>query len=235
MTTHSNEAHGGALSQRLNALRAGVLGANDGILSTAGVVLGVAGATTDQTQVLLAGIAALVAGAVSMSLGEYVSVSSQRDSEKALVVKESRELATMPQEELAELVQLYEARGLSNETATVVANELTAKDALRAHLDIELGIDPDNYVSPTVAAFWSAAAFVAGGLLPVLAVVLTTAALRVPITYTAVLIALGLTGALGARLGGAPPGRAALRVVVGGAVGLLVTYGIGSLVGATLG
>ena len=235
MSEHPNEPHGGSLSQRLNALRAAVLGANDGIVSTAGVVLGVAGATTDHQAIMVAGVAALVAGAVSMALGEYVSVSSQRDSERALVDKERRELADMPDEEFAELVALYVNRGLSQSTATVVARELTDKDALRAHLDIELGIDPDEFVSPTVAAASSAVSFVVGGLLPVAAILLAPAASRVLITYLGVLVALGITGALGARMGGARAGRAALRVMIGGAIGLLLTYGIGMLFGTSLG
>ncbi len=235
MSEHPNEPHGGSLSQRLNALRAAVLGANDGIVSTAGVVLGVAGATTDHQAIMVAGVAALVAGAVSMALGEYVSVSSQRDSERALVEKERRELADMPDEEFAELVALYVSRGLTQSTATVVARELTDKDALRAHLDIELGIDPDEFVSPTVAAASSAVSFVVGGLLPVAAILLAPAASRVLITYLGVLVALGITGALGARMGGAPAGRAALRVMIGGAIGLLLTYGIGMLFGTSLG
>lgn len=235
MSEHPNEPHGGSLSQRLNALRAAVLGANDGIVSTAGVVLGVAGATTDHQAIMVAGVAALVAGAVSMALGEYVSVSSQRDSERALVEKERRELADMPDEEFAELVALYVSRGLTQSTATVVARELTDKDALRAHLDIELGIDPDEFVSPTVAAASSAVSFVVGGLLPVAAILLAPAASRVIITYLGVLVALGITGALGARMGGAPAGRAALRVMIGGAIGLLLTYGIGMLFGTSLG
>lgn len=234
MSTHPNEAHGGGHGQRLNALRAAVLGANDGILSTAGVVLGVAGATTEQGPVLVAGVAALVAGAVSMALGEYVSVSSQRDSERALVEKERDELARMPEEELEELITLYEARGLSRPTATAVAEELTAKDALRAHLDIELGIDPDDFVNPTVAAVWSAVSFVLGGLLPMGAILLSPGSLRVPITYVFVLVALGITGAVGAQMGGAPPVRAALRVVIGGAIGLLFTYFVGTLFGTHL-
>lgn len=231
MSEHTDEPHRGSLSQRLNALRAAVLGANDGIVSTAGVVLGVAGATTDQQPILIAGVAALVAGAVSMALGEYVSVSSQRDSERALVEKERRELEQMPDEELEELIGLFEQRGLSRHTATTVAEELTKKDALRAHLDVELGIDPDEFVSPTVAGVSSAASFVVGGLLPVLAVVLTPASLRVIVTYVAVLVALGITGALGARMGGAPAGRAALRVMIGGAIGLLLTFWIGRGIG----
>ncbi|MDO5711608.1 MAG: VIT family protein [Micrococcales bacterium] len=224
-----------SISHRLNALRAAVLGANDGIVSTAGLVIGVAGATTEQQPVMIAGVAGLVAGAVSMSLGEYVSVSSQRDSERALVAKERRELREQPEAELEELVGLYEAKGLSRETATSVATELTQKDALRAHLDVELGIDPDAFASPTVAAVSSAASFIVGGLLPVLAILLAPIGIRVPITFAIVLVALALTGALGAWSGGAAPLRAALRVTIGGAVGLALTYLIGSFFGTHLG
>lgn len=233
--THGIEPHAGSISGRLNALRAAVLGANDGIVSTAGLVVGVAGATAERQPVLLAGVAGLVAGAVSMALGEYVSVSSQRDSERALVEKERRELLEQPEAELEELIGLYEARGLSRETATTVAIELTEKDALRAHLDAELGIDPDAFASPTVAAVSSAASFVAGGLLPVAAMLLSPIAIRVPVTFVIVLVALAITGALGARMGGAPPLRAAMRVTLGGAVGLALTYGIGTLFGTQVG
>ena len=233
--THGIEPHAASISGRLNALRAAVLGANDGIVSTAGLVVGVAGATAERQPVLLAGVAGLVAGAVSMALGEYVSVSSQRDSERALVEKERRELLEQPEAELEELIGLYEARGLSRETATTVAIELTEKDALRAHLDAELGIDPDAFASPTVAAVSSAASFVAGGLLPVAAMLLSPIAIRVPVTFVIVLVALAITGALGARMGGAPPLRAAMRVTLGGAVGLALTYGIGTLFGTQVG
>lgn len=226
--------HGGGLARRLNALRAAVLGANDGIVSLAGIVVGVAGATSDSTPILLAGVAGLVAGAVSMALGEYVSVSSQRDSERALMAKERDELERWPQEELAELVSLYEAKGLSRSTATTVATELTSKDPLAAHLDAELGIDPDDTASPLVAAASSAASFLLGGLLPVLAMALAPAGVRLVVTVAVVLVALAVTGALAARAGGGSAGRAAARVTIGGAAGLALTYVIGNLVGATI-
>ena len=235
ISTHGHEPHTGAISHRLNALRAAVLGANDGIVSTAGLVVGVAGATAERQPVMLAGVAGLVAGAVSMALGEYVSVSSQRDSERALVAKEERELREQPDAELEELIGLYEAKGLSRETASAVATELTQEDPLRAHLEAELGIDPDEFASPTVAAISSAASFVAGGLLPVVAILLAPIAIRVPVTFVIVLVALAITGALGARMGGAPALRAALRVTIGGALGLALTYGIGSLFGTQVG
>lgn len=231
---HSGEAHTGGMSGRLNWLRAGVLGANDGIVSVAGLVVGVAGATSARGPILTAGVAGLVAGAVSMALGEYVSVSSQRDSERALLTKERWELKNYPQEELAELTALYEAKGLRPETARQVAAELTEHDALRAHLDAELNIDPEDLVNPWHAAIASAVAFTVGALLPLAAVLLPTA-VRVPVTFVAVLIALAVTGAVSARLGGSNVRRAVVRLVVGGAAGLALTYGIGTLFGTVVG
>ena len=228
------EPQGAGLGQRLNWLRAGVLGANDGIVSVAAVAVGVAGATSDLGPILTASSAALVGGAISMALGEYVSVSSQRDTERALIEKETRELAEMPDEELGELAELYEAKGLSAETARKVAEELTAHDALRAHLDIELGIDPDELTSPWQAAMSSAIAFTLGALLPFLAILLPPAEWRVPTTFVAVLIALGLTGTISATLGGAGKRRAVVRLVVGGALALAVTWALGLLLGTSV-
>ena len=232
--SHSGEAHATGMAGRLNWLRAGVLGANDGIVSVAGLVVGVSGATSQRGPILTAGVAGLVAGAVSMALGEYVSVSSQRDSEKSLLRKESWELSTYPEEELAELTALYQAKGLRPETARQVAAELTEHDALRAHLDAELNIDPDDLVNPLHAALASAVAFTVGALLPLLTVLLP-ASLRVPVTVAAVLVALAITGAVSARLGGSSPRRAVVRLVVGGAAGLALTYGIGHLFGTAIG
>jgi len=230
---HPDEPHTGGVAQRLNWLRAGVLGANDGIVSVAAVVVGVAGATTNVDPILLAGSAALIGGAISMALGEYVSVSSQRDSERALIAKEKRELTEMPDEELIELAGLYEAKGLRPETARQVAEELTAHDALAAHLSVELDIDPDDVASPWHAAFASAIAFLIGGILPVLAILLPPPELRVPVTFVAVLIALAITGAAGAWIGGSGPWRATARVVIGGALALLATFAIGHVLGST--
>ncbi|MFS0795217.1 VIT family protein [Microbacterium sp. 1P10AE] len=232
---HPDEPHRQGLAQRLNWLRAGVLGANDGIVSTAAVVVGVAGATSEVGPVLIAGLAALVGGAISMALGEYVSVSSQRDSEHALIQKESRELADDPEAELAELVGLYEAQGLSRETATRVATELTASDALKAHLSVELNIDVDDVVSPWAAALASAVAFTIGAILPMLTILLVPVEARVPLTFVAVLIALAVTGYLAAWIGGARRGRAILRTVIGGALALGATYGVGALFGVATG
>lgn len=227
------EPHAG-LGSRLNWLRAGVLGANDGIVSVAGLVVGVAGATALRGPILAAGLAGLVAGAVSMALGEYVSVSSQRDSELAQLAQEKRELQEEPEAELAELAAIYEGKGLSAETAWTVAVELTRHDPLAAHLDAELHLDPDDLTSPWRAAGASALAFTLGGLLPLIAILAPPASLRLPVTVLAVLIALALTGAAGARIGGGRVGRAVTRVVIGGALALAVTYAIGTLVGTAI-
>ncbi|MXP21576.1 VIT family protein [Gordonia sp. HNM0687] len=231
---HSGEPHQGSLSNRLNWLRAGVLGANDGIVSTAGIVVGVAAATTDRGAIFTAGIAGLAAGAVSMALGEYVSVSTQRDTEQSLLDKERRELDEQPEEEFDELVGLYEAKGLSHDTACRVATELTDKDAFEAHVDVELGIDPDELTNPWQAAGSSAVAFTIGALLPLIAILLPAPDWRIPVAFVAVLVALALTGATGAALGGSRPWRPMVRVVVGGAIAMVVTYAIGLLVGHTI-
>lgn len=227
---HPGEPHSTDAGRRLNWLRAGVLGANDGIVSTAGLVVGVAGATTQTAPILTAGIAGLVAGAVSMALGEYVSVSSQRDSEQALLDRERVELADDPAAELEELAAIYVAKGPSPQTARTLARELTAKDAFAAHVDAELGIDPDALTNPWHAAASSAIAFTLGSVLPLLAILLPPAGARVAVTFAVVLIALALTGAVSARLGSAPSRPAVVRLVVGGALAMSVTYGIGQLV-----
>jgi VIT1/CCC1 family predicted Fe2+/Mn2+ transporter len=215
---HTDEPHAGGLAARLNWLRAGVLGANDGIVSTAGLVIGVAAATTARSPIVTAGIAGLAAGAVAMALGEYVSVSSQRDTERALLVKERTELAQDPERELAELARIYEVQGLTAGTAAQVVHA-------------ELGIDPSELTNPWHAAGASAASFTAGALLPVLAILLP-AGVRIPVTFVVVLLALAVTGTISARIGGAPRNRAVARVVLGGALAMLVTFGIGQLVGA---
>lgn len=231
---HDDEPHEVAgLAARLNWLRAGVLGANDGIVSVAALVVGVAGATSDFGTLLTAGLAAVIGGAISMALGEYVSVSSSSDSQKALIAKEKRELREQPEEELAELAALYQERGLTPGTAMQVAKELTAHDALAAHLHAELNIQDDDVVSPWHAAFASAVAFLLGATLPMLAMLLPPAELRIPITFAAVLVALAATGAVGAWLGGAKVFRASFRVVLGGALALMATLLIGTWLGGT--
>jgi VIT1/CCC1 family predicted Fe2+/Mn2+ transporter len=226
-----DEPHKGNIALRLNWLRAGVLGGNDGIVSTAGIVLGVAGATATRSTILTAGIAGLAAGAMSMAVGEYVSVSSQRDSETALLEKERGELRDTPDEELAELTDLYAAKGLSRDLAAEVADQLTALDALAAHAEVELGINPENLSSPWHAAFASMVAFTLGALLPLLAITVPAQHLRVPVTVVAVLAALAATGVVSGWLGKSPLARPFWRNVIGGSVAMAVTYGVGTLVG----
>jgi VIT1/CCC1 family predicted Fe2+/Mn2+ transporter len=230
---HQNEPHRNDLAHRLNWLRAGVLGANDGIVSVAAIVVGVAGVTTESGPILVAGAAGVVGGAISMALGEYVSVSSQKDSQQALIDKERQELLEQPEEELEELAAIYQGKGLSADTARTVAMELTAHDALGAHLSAELNIDETDIVSPWHAAFASAIAFLAGAVLPMLAILLPPENIRVPLTFVAVLVALAATGALGAWIGGSSRLKAAARVVVGGALALAATFLIGNLLGAS--
>jgi VIT1/CCC1 family predicted Fe2+/Mn2+ transporter len=231
---HPGEPHRTGLAGRLNWLRAGVLGANDGIVSTAGLVVGVAGATSAAPAIFTAGVAGLAAGAVSMALGEYVSVSSQRDTERALLRKERDELDRFPQTELDELAGIYRNKGLSEATARQVAIELTANDAFAAHADAELGIDPHALTNPWHAAGASALAFTLGSLLPLAAIMLSPASTRVPITFVVVLLALALTGAVSAHLGTAGVTRAVVRLVAGGALAMAVTFGIGQLVGVAV-
>jgi VIT1/CCC1 family predicted Fe2+/Mn2+ transporter len=228
---HEGEPHEAGLNNRLNWLRAGVLGANDGIVSTAGIVMGVAGATSDRGTILLAGVAGLAAGALSMAAGEYVSVSTQKDSELALLDKERRELREDPQDELAELAGLYVEKGLSTELALQVAKELTLHDALAAHAEVELGIDPDDISSPWHAAFASMVAFTLGALLPLLTIMLFGPTLRIWVTVSAVAVALALTGWGSARFGYGPTGRAVVRNVLGGLFAMAITYAIGKALG----
>ena len=228
-----HEPHGD-VGGRLNWLRAGVLGANDGIVSTAGVIVGVAGATAERGAILAAGIAALVAGALSMGVGEYVSVSTQRDTEAALLDRERRELAEEPEMELAELAGFYREKGLDPDLAHEVAVQLTAQDALAAHAEVELQLDPESLTSPWHAAFASMGAFTVGALLPLLAALFSSPASHVPVIVLSVVLALALTGWLSARLGGMAPGRQIARNVGGGLLAMIVTYAIGTLVGTQL-
>jgi VIT1/CCC1 family predicted Fe2+/Mn2+ transporter len=230
---HADEPHSeDGVHGRLNWLRAGVLGANDGIVSTAGLVVGVAGATTDSAAILIAGVSGLAAGALSMAAAEYVSVSTQRDSEEALLRKEARELRDDPEDELAELAGIYADKGLSEELALQVAKQLTEHDALGAHAEAELGIDPEDLSSPWQAALASLVSFSLGALLPLLTITLGSVSNRVPITFVAVAVALVLTGLLSARLGYAPTRTAIVRNVLGGVFAMAVTFGIGSLLGS---
>lgn len=221
-----------AMAAKLNWLRAGVLGANDGIVSTAGLVMGVAGANGDAGAILIAGVAGLVAGSISMAGGEYTSVSAQRDSELAALEVERKELIDDPERELRELAWFYEQKGLSVETALIVAAELTEKDALKAHADAELGIDSTQQVSPTQAAISSFVAFAGGSLLPLIAVTGPWVDFRIQATVAAVVASLALTGFIGARIGGARSGRAILRNVLVSLLTMSITYAIGTLVGS---
>ncbi len=232
--TQKVEPHVGAINTKLNWLRAGVLGANDGIVSIAGIVIGVAAAIGERGPIFTAGLAGLAAGALSMAMGEYVSVSTQRDTERALLDKERRELIEYPEAELKELAGLYEKKGLSPQTAAQVAEELTAHDAFAAHIDIELGIDPDELTNPWHAAISSAVSFTVGALLPLLTILLLPPSIRIPVTFVAVLIALAITGWVSARLGGADPIRATRRVVIGGALAMAITFAIGHLFGGVI-
>lgn len=223
------EPHHNKSDQKLNWLRAGVLGANDGIISEAGLVIGVASATSSHIIILTAGIAGIIAGAISMAAGEYVSVSSSRDSEKALLTLEEYELKNYPKEELEELTCIYENKGLSRKTALLVAKELTEHDPMKAHFDAELGIDPNNLTSPWHAAFASCISFLSGAIIPLLAALVPPVSLKIPVTFIAAILALILTGTISAKIGKANVLRAVIRVVIGGAVAMAVTFGIGHL------
>ena len=223
------------MAARLNWLRAGVLGANDGIMSTSGLILGVAATPGVSTAtILVAGIASVVAGSISMAGGEYTSVSAQRDSEKAALEVEKQELRDNPEAELRELAWFYEQKGLSPELAVKVADELTAKDALKAHAEAELGISSDHHVSPMQAAISSLVAFAGGGLLPLLAISGPWMDYRIQATVGAVLVALVITGFVGAKLGGAKPAKGIIRNVAVSLMTMGITYVIGSLVGTHL-
>lgn len=222
------------LSHRSNWLRAAVLGANDGIVSTASLVLGVAASGASGRAILTAGIAGLVAGALSMAAGEYVSVSSQRDAEQADIRLERRELRRDPTGELAELAAIYESRGVPPDLAQQVAVALTARDALAAHARDELGLEDDRRARPLQAAWTSALAFSTGAALPVLAVAVVPAGTRVLVCVGVTLLALATLGVTGARLGGAATGPATARVVGWGALAMAVTAAIGALVGGAV-
>lgn len=233
--SHINEPHVGGLSERLNWLRAGVLGANDGIVSTAGIVVGVAGATSSLREILTAGVAGLVAGSLSMAGGEYVSVSTQRDTEQAAVALEKWELANLPEREEAELMDIYSKRGLSPGLARQVARELTEHDALQAHAEAELRIDPDALTSPWQAAGASFASFAVGGLLPFVAIMFPSETWRIWICVAAVIVGLVITGFLSARLGKAPAGPAIVRNVGVGILTMAITWGAGRIFGVATG
>jgi VIT1/CCC1 family predicted Fe2+/Mn2+ transporter len=223
--------NGNSLGDRLNWLRAGVLGANDGIVSVAGVVVGVAGATSDRQQIMTAGIAALVAGALSMAGGEYVSVSTQRDTEEAAIAKETQELREMPSQELEELSHYYESRGLTPELSIQVAEQLTAADPLRAHTEMEFNLTPGELTNPWHAAFASLASFAVGAIIPLLAIALPPQSLRIWLCVASVIVALFLTGYVSATLGKAPKQPAILRNVLVGMLTMATAWVVGRIFG----
>ena len=216
-------------------LRAAVLGSDDAIVSTASLMIGVAAASASKRAILVAGVAGLVAGAMSMAVGEYVSVSSQRDAEQADIGREKRELATDPQAELQELALIYEKRGLEKELAMKVAEQLSVRDRLGAHLRDELGINQASLSRPMQAAWISAASFAFFATIPIAALLVAPASLRIPLIAVLCLVSLAALGAFGGYLGGAPVGRASLRVTLGGALAMAVTALIGRIPGVSIG
>lgn len=225
------EPHSDKTGKKLNWLRAAVLGANDGIVSTASLVVGVAGATSSSSAILTAGLAGLIAGALSMGVGEYISVSTQKDTEKALLEKERLELLENPNYEKEELVKIYTGKGLTQETALLVANELTLNDAYGAHVDAELGLNPNELTNPWHAAYASTASFLAGAIVPLLIILVAPSNYKISLTFFGVFIALVITGSLSAQAGGANKTKAVIRVVFGGLLAMIITYGIGKLFG----
>ena len=230
--SHHRETH---RSGRAGWLRAAVLGSDDAIVSTASLMVGVAASSATEASILLAGIAGLVAGAMSMAVGEYVSVSSQRDAEQADIDREKKELASEPHAELNELATIYEKRGLDKALAMKVAEQLSAHDQLGAHMRDELGIDRGSLARPLQAAWVSAASFASFALVPILALLAAPNRMRGPVIAAASLLSLATLGAFGGHIGGAPILRASLRVTLGGALAMAVTAAIGRLFGATIG
>ncbi len=228
--TH-RETHRG---ERIGWLRAAVLGAQDGIVSTASLVIGVVAANADRSQMLVAGTAALVAGAMSMAAGEFGSVSSQRDTELADIAREKRELARFPEHEMEELTEIYQERGLDRSLARSVAEALMETDPLGSHVRDELGIHPNTMARPVQAAAVSAVSFALGSLLALLAALVAPASARIEVIAVITLVLLAVLGTVGARLGGAPPVRAAIRITVGGGLAMGVTALIGALVGTVV-
>jgi len=222
-------------SGRAGWLRAAVLGSDDAIVSTASLMIGVAASSASRGSILVAGVAGLVAGAMSMAVGEYVSVSSQRDAERADIAREKGELAQEPEAELRELTAIYAGRGLDAQLARKVAEQLSAHDRLGAHMRDELGIDALALARPLQAAWISALSFASFALVPILALLIAPPALRIPAIATFSLASLAGLGLLGGHLGGAPLGRAALRVTLGGALAMGVTAGIGLCFGVAAG
>jgi len=227
---HGAETH---RSARIGWLRAAVLGSDDAIVSTASLMIGVAASSASKEAILIAGVAGLVAGSMSMAVGEYVSVSSQRDAERADIEREKAELAGQPEAELRELAAIYVKRGLQKDLALKVAEQLSARDRLGAHARDELGIDQTSLARPLQAAWISAASFASFAAVPIGALFIAPAALRIPVIAVLSLVSLAGLGAFGGHLGGAPLARAALRVTVGGALAMAVTAAIGRILGVS--
>jgi len=225
---------GRSQNDKLNGLRAAVLGANDGVVSTAGLIFGVAGATNNKGAIFTAGLAGLVAGAISMGLGEYVSVSTQRDTERAYIAKEKALLKADPKGQLEQLADMYVDKGVSKKTAMQFARELTAKDPVRAHLEAEHKLDEEDLTNPMTAAISSLLSFTAGSLIPLSAAVAVNDHWRIKVTLVAVVIGLFLTGYFSATAGGASRRKAVTRVLVGGFIAMAVTYAIGRLFGTAI-
>ena len=225
------ELHDSDEAAKMNSLRAGVLGANDGIVSVAALLIGVIATGAGDKAILMAGLAATIAGAVSMALGEYVSVSAQRDSEQTLIAKEKKELREAPEEELEELAGILSGYGISKDTAVEAAREIHAEDALRAHLQLELGIDADELTSAWAAAFFSALSFLAGAALPMISVFVAPSGTQAWVVTAVTMFSLALTGLISAKIAGTSVGRSMVRLVVGGGLGLALTYGAGALFG----
>jgi len=222
------------LSGRAGWLRAAVLGSDDAIVSTASLMIGVAASSASQGAILVAGVAGLVAGAMSMAVGEYVSVSSQRDAERADIQRETRELTEQPKAELDELAMIYVKRGIEKDLAIKVAEQLSAHDRLGAHLRDELRIDQTSLARPMQAAWISAASFASFAVIPIVALVVASESLRIPVIAALSLVSLAALGAFGGHLGGAPLGRASLRVTLGGALAMAVTAVIGRILGVSI-
>ena len=231
ISAHPGEPH---YVTRSGWLRAAVLGANDGVVSVSSLIVGVAAANPDPGTVVIAGIAGLSAGAMSMAAGEYVSVSSQSDTERADIIREEKALQELPEEELAELAAIYREKGLSEETALVVARELTEHDALGTHVRDELGLSEALAANPLQAAFTSGVTFSVAAAVPLLAAVAAPAGAIIPVVLVVTVLALAVLGAMGAKAGAAPVLRATLRVVIWGVFAMAVTAGIGWVFGVSV-
>ncbi len=224
----------GRILSTLNWLRAGVLGANDGIVSTAALIFGVAGASASHATIMLAATASVAAGALSMAAGEYVSVSTQRDLEVAELAREKADLEKDPEKQLRLLARLFEQRGVEPKLAADVSRQMSAKDALSVHARAELGIDPEAVTNPWAAAVASLVAFTIGGLIPIVAMLLSPRPAEIWVAGAAVIIAMALTGGVSARLGRIPIGRSVVRNVAGGLLAMAITFGGGKIVAGVI-